>query len=118
LPLGLLKIIITGLSPQTANTKQELFHTPSKPEDVFWCLMIVDVCITCLPMIKIKDYLRMKRMFPPNPNIFILFWNAMPTPFCMKAVQSTTLFPIILSIVWHWQNMLTYELVYCFENLV
>lgn len=60
----------------------------------------------------------MKRMFSPNPNIFILFWNAMPTPSSMKAFRSTALFPVIFSIVWYCQNMLTYDLVYCFENLV
>lgn len=50
LPLGLLSLIITGLFPQTANTKQEEFHTSSKTENVFPCLLIVAICITCLPM--------------------------------------------------------------------
>lgn len=75
-------------------------------------------CLCNLPTNYTKVYLRMNRMFSPNSNVFILFWNAMPTPSCRKAFPSRALFPIISSIVWHCQIILIYDFVYCFENLV
>lgn len=85
---------------------------------IYFPVSVDTSCLRNLLTNDIKSYLRMKRVFSPNPSVFILFWNAVPTPSCMKAFPSIALFPIISSIVWYCQIVLIYYLVYCFENVV
>lgn len=59
-------------------------------------------------------------MFSSKPNVFMPFleFYANTTLYFHTTFSSTTLFPVIFTIVQYCEKMLVYDLAYCFENMV